>query len=156
VASRGQNTANEIYDHEIKGRPRILGTSRRDLSYLGAGGRFFLIRRYDGKKGRMVAHIQVLAEVSALDAVSEACFTETTTLGLRRQIAQRAVLTRDASEHGATGDIVRVKAAQRPHGVTTAKTEIDDVAERSGGHAGRTRRRADAEQSALKDRQHDD
>jgi hypothetical protein len=30
-----------------------MGTTRRDLSYLGAGGRLFLIRRYDGAAGRM-------------------------------------------------------------------------------------------------------
>lgn len=53
IVPRGQTTANEIYDHEIKERPRISGSSRRDLSYLGADGRFFLIRRFDGKKGRM-------------------------------------------------------------------------------------------------------
>ena len=53
IVPRGQDTANDIYDHEIRGRPRISGTSRRDLSYLGAGGRFFLIRRFDGKRGRM-------------------------------------------------------------------------------------------------------
>ena len=109
-----------------------------------------------GKKGRMVAQIQVLAEISALDAVSTACFTETTTLGLRRQIVQRAILPRQASEQGAGEDVVRVKAARRPGGITTAKTEIDDVAGREGGHAARTRRREEAERSALKGHENDD
>jgi lipopolysaccharide export system permease protein len=53
LVPRGNNMAREIYDHVIRGRPRVLGTSRRDLNYLGAGGRFFLIRRFDGKAGRM-------------------------------------------------------------------------------------------------------
>jgi lipopolysaccharide export system permease protein len=53
LVPRGNRISHEIYDHEIKDRPRISGTVRRDLSYLGAGGRFFLIRRYDGEKGRM-------------------------------------------------------------------------------------------------------
>lgn len=53
LVPRGNTISNEIYNHEIKDRPRISGTVRRDLSYLGAGGRFFLIRRFDGEKGRM-------------------------------------------------------------------------------------------------------
>lgn len=53
LAPRGTRKANEIWDHEIKERPRLAGTTRRDLSYLGAGGRLFLIRRYDGAAGRM-------------------------------------------------------------------------------------------------------
>jgi lipopolysaccharide export system permease protein len=53
LAPRGTRRAHEIWDHEIKERPKLVGTTRRDLSYLGAGGRLFLIRRYDGGAGRM-------------------------------------------------------------------------------------------------------
>ncbi len=53
LAPRGTRSANEIWDHEIKERPRLTGSSRRDLNYLGTGGRLFLIRRYDGDNGRM-------------------------------------------------------------------------------------------------------
>lgn len=53
LAPRGTRIANEIWDHEIKERPKLTGTSRRDLNYLGTGGRLFLIRRYDGAKGHM-------------------------------------------------------------------------------------------------------
>lgn len=53
LVPRGNAISGDIYDHEIKERPRITGSTRRDLSYLGAGGRFFVIRRYDGDKGRM-------------------------------------------------------------------------------------------------------
>lgn len=53
LAPRGTRLADEIWDHEIKERPRLSGTTRRDLNYLGAGGRIFLIRRYDGAKGKM-------------------------------------------------------------------------------------------------------
>lgn len=49
----GNHVSSGIYDHEIKGRPQISGSIRRDLNYLGAGGRFFLIRRFDGDAGRM-------------------------------------------------------------------------------------------------------
>lgn len=53
VVPRGNVISNDIYNHEIKGRPRITGSSRRDLNYLGDGGRFFLIRNYDGDAGKM-------------------------------------------------------------------------------------------------------
>jgi lipopolysaccharide export system permease protein len=53
VVPRGNVISNDIYNHEIKGRPRITGSSRRDLNYLGDGGRFFLIRNYDGDPGTM-------------------------------------------------------------------------------------------------------
>jgi lipopolysaccharide export system permease protein len=53
LVPRGNHHSSEIYDHEIKGRPRISGSQRRDLSYLGSGGRFFLIRRFDGDAGSM-------------------------------------------------------------------------------------------------------
>ena len=53
VVPRGNVISNDIYNHEIKGRPRITGSSRRDLNYLGDGGRFFLIRNYDGDAGTM-------------------------------------------------------------------------------------------------------
>ncbi len=53
LVPRGNDISREIYDHEIKGRPRISGASRRDLNYLGGGGRIFLIRRYEGDSGRM-------------------------------------------------------------------------------------------------------
>ncbi|MFN8176460.1 MAG: LPS export ABC transporter permease LptG [bacterium] len=53
LAPRGTRLANETWDHEIKERPRRGGSTRRDLNYLGAGGRIFLIRRYDGARGRM-------------------------------------------------------------------------------------------------------
>jgi len=49
----GKHTSDSIYNHEIKGRPLVSETVRRDLNFLGAGGRYFLIRKYDGDVGRM-------------------------------------------------------------------------------------------------------
>ncbi len=45
-----------------------------------------------GKKGRMTAHIQMLAQPEAAEQVIDACFSETATLGLRCQIVERRVL----------------------------------------------------------------
>lgn len=77
-----------------------------------------------GKKGRMMAAIQVLARPGALDAVAELCFRQTTTLGLRSRIEARVVLPR---RQVTTAEGVRVKLAERPGG-TTAKAEMDDAA----------------------------
>jgi lipopolysaccharide export system permease protein len=49
----GNDLSRSIYDHEIKGRPRLSGMQRRDLNLLGNGGRFFLIREFDGEAGNM-------------------------------------------------------------------------------------------------------
>lgn len=85
-----------------------------------------------GKRGRVVAAIQVLAKPELAAAVSAACFFETTTLGLRLQVTDRLVLSRN--EAIAAGG-VRVKCVQRPAGLT-AKADIKDVAHEDG-HFGR-------------------
>jgi pyridinium-3,5-bisthiocarboxylic acid mononucleotide nickel chelatase len=99
-----------------------------------------------GKKGRMVAHVQVLAAPDALDTVAEACFRETTTLGLRTQIVRRRTLARRDSTMTAQGRALRVKHAARPGG-DTAKVEADDLRE-TEGHAARDRLRRAAEDGA--------
>ncbi len=99
-----------------------------------------------GKKGRLASQVQLLVRPERLDAAVEACFAETTTLGLRWRIEARAVLGR---EQVAVGD-VGVKIATRPGGVRTAKSEIDQVAVGPGGQAGRARRRQEAEARALR------
>ena len=53
LAPLGNNVADDIYDYDIKERPRISGSSRRDLTHLGSGGRFFLVRRFEGDSGTM-------------------------------------------------------------------------------------------------------
>ncbi|MEO8165683.1 MAG: LarC family nickel insertion protein, partial [Betaproteobacteria bacterium] len=56
-----------------------------------------------GKKGRMTMHIQLLAEIPDIEGVFEACFSETTTLGLRYQIMQRRKLVRASTTVEASG-----------------------------------------------------
>ena len=53
LVPRGNDLSTEIYDHEIKGRPHRSETQRRDMNYLGADGRFFLARKFDGDRGSM-------------------------------------------------------------------------------------------------------
>ena len=101
-----------------------------------------------GKKGRMLAAVQVLAEVASLDAALDTVFEETTTLGVRWSHVSRSALVRDTAHHGDGLGTVRVKRARRPDGAVTAKAELADLAE-SAGHAAREERRRKAESAAL-------
>ena len=101
-----------------------------------------------GKKGRMVATVQVLSRRAALDAALAAVFDETTTLGVRWSEVSRSTLVRDTACHTDAHGTVRVKRAHRPAGTVTAKAELADLAE-SAGHAEREERRHSAEAAAL-------
>jgi uncharacterized protein (DUF111 family) len=101
-----------------------------------------------GKKGRIVADFRVIARVGAADAVADACFAETSTLGLRIREERRRVLSRREVDVDAGGTSVRVKVATRPDGTTTAKAAHDDVAATAGLDA-RRRARAGAEAPAI-------
>lgn len=101
-----------------------------------------------GKKGRMTAHIQILAEPEDLDSVFEACFSETATLGLRWQVQERRILQRSQSTVDVDGRSVRVKVAERP-GAPTAKAESDDLLSVLGGRTERESMRQAAERAGL-------
>jgi uncharacterized protein (TIGR00299 family) protein len=98
-----------------------------------------------GKKGRMMAAVQVLTEPSQIDAVSRFCFQQTTTLGLRTRVETRSILERREVQVRGT----RVKIADRPGG-PTAKAEMDEVAMNRAGHKARSAARQAAESEALK------
>jgi pyridinium-3,5-bisthiocarboxylic acid mononucleotide nickel chelatase len=102
-----------------------------------------------GKKGRLAAHVQLLARPGRLDAAIEACFIETTTIGLRWRIEARAVLQREAVSVRAAEGEIGVKLVRRPDGKRTAKAESHALGRAGGGQAGRTRLRRAAEASAL-------
>lgn len=102
-----------------------------------------------GKKGRIGAHIQVLADPRELEPVFDACFLETATIGLRYDIVRRRVLARDMKVVQVDSRAVRVKVAQRP-GSVTAKAESDDTTHLAG-HRSRTVMRRAAEDASLED-----
>ena len=105
-----------------------------------------------GKKGRLVAQIQVLTRLDAIDATAELCMTETTTLGVRLEQVRRRILKRDsAAVADLDGAMVRVKRAKRPDGAVTAKAEMADIAESAGDHRTRMQRRRRIEEKALID-----
>lgn len=98
-----------------------------------------------GKKGRFTMMVQVLLQADAKDRVIEACFSETTTLGLRWTLENRTILRR---EHIETQPGHLVKVAQRPGGLT-AKIEMDNLDSLQGGHNERQRTRESEERSVL-------
>jgi hypothetical protein len=104
-----------------------------------------------GKKGRLASQVQLLARRERLDAAIDACFAETTTLGLRWRIEARAVLARESLTVAGAAREVAVKIVRRPGGARTAKAEADHIGVGSGGQAGRARRRQETEAQALRE-----
>ena len=101
------------------------------------------------KKGRMGAHIQILTSPEAVNSIIEQILTETTTLGVRWQILQRAIVSRNTVTQEVDGLPVRVKLARRPYDTITAKVEMESLADTKTGLAGRDARRQRAQQAAL-------
>ncbi len=94
------------------------------------------------KKGRMGHIVQVMTKPESREQVTEACFLETTTLGMRWRLEQRTVLERQTLQ-SSTG--IGLKTAVRPNGMLSTKAEADDVAKRGGGHYEREHLRREAE-----------
>ena len=80
-----------------------------------------------GKKGRQATAIVLLVAAEQADRITAACFEFTTTLGVRREWVQRAVLPRHEVVVCVGQKPYRVKVAQRPSGYT-AKVAMDDLA----------------------------
>jgi uncharacterized protein (TIGR00299 family) protein len=101
-----------------------------------------------GKKGRPLADFRLLVQPHAADAIARACFTETSTLGLRRRDERRRVLHRTEVTATIDGAMVSAKVAVRPGGERTAKAAQDDVGV-TPGLGERRRVGATAERNAL-------
>jgi uncharacterized protein (DUF111 family) len=95
----------------------------------------------------MAVHVQVLARPSHGEAVIDACFRETTTIGLRQQTVTGVGLKRKMATASVDEQALRVKVAVRPGGIT-AKAESDDVLAHEC-HARRASLRTRAELAAL-------
>ena len=95
-----------------------------------------------GKKGRPLADFRLLVQPHVADAVARACFTETSTLGLRWREERRRVLRRTEVTATLDGATVSAKIAVRPGGERTAKAAQDDVVATPG--LGERRRRCAA------------
>ncbi len=102
-----------------------------------------------GKKGRMMMHVRALARGDAVESAIDACFRETTTIGLRHHVVAGAALPRDVREVEVDGTKFRVKRVDRPGG-RTAKAEADDAIAHET-YARRATLRQRAERLALSD-----
>ena len=90
-----------------------------------------------GKKGRLTIHVRALVHPQAIDAFSQACLHETTTLGVRWQVVNRHIVDRATATVNHATKSYRIKQAWRPGNVSTVKLEADDLMNTSGGHAQR-------------------
>ena len=99
-----------------------------------------------GKKGRLAVQVQVLAQPACLDSAIEACFRETTTIGLRTHLVHGRALVRRFTEVAGPDRSLQVKLVERPDGIT-GKIESDHLLGLAG-HGARTRLRRDAERRA--------
>jgi uncharacterized protein (TIGR00299 family) protein len=102
-----------------------------------------------GKHGRPTMAVEVLARPERANAVAEACFRETTTIGLRWQASTRLVLPRQHRRVIVEEHELDVKLVQRPDGAD-AKAEMRNVADRQE-RAQRDRLRKSAAESALRE-----
>jgi uncharacterized protein (TIGR00299 family) protein len=92
-----------------------------------------------GKGGRPTMSVEILARPTELTRVADACFRETTTIGLRWGESFRYILPRRLDEVQIGRDKLRVKVVDRPQG-STAKIEAGDVGA-TPSHAERERLR---------------
>jgi len=79
-----------------------------------------------GKGGRPTMRVEVLVRPEELSRVAEACFRETTTIGLRVQDLDRLLLSRRQRGIEVGGRTLEAKLVQRPDG-PTAKVESRDL-----------------------------
>ncbi len=116
--------------------PEFLEPLRAALMHAGAVD--VQVWATQGKKGRMSFRVEALVPPPLADAVANAFFRDSTTIGVRRTLAERTVLARRLEEIPAEdGSRVRVKYSEAPNGLRW-KPELDDiqaVAERQGRSA---------------------
>ena len=98
-----------------------------------------------GKKARAVFHVVVLGSPNSEASICDACFNETTTLGMRIHPVERRVLHREGFEVKDSFGQARIKVANRL-GEKTAKVESDDLSAISGLQRRRLRARRLVEQ----------
>ena len=90
-----------------------------------------------GKKSRVAISVRVLCRPDRAEPVIDACFLQTTTIGLRWRIERRVTLRRDSVDIDDQG----AKTVRRPDGTITVKADMDALAGRSRTQAERSRHR---------------
>ena len=102
-----------------------------------------------GKKGRVCHSVNVLVEVDSLDQTLDACFYETSTLGVRVLPVHRYILQRHMTVQKDHEQSYRVKIAERPNRNKSVKVDIDDLQDSKSGYAERQKKRNEIEGASL-------
>jgi uncharacterized protein (DUF111 family) len=82
-----------------------------------------------GKKNRIVFAIRILVNIENFHDISDACFLETSTIGLRYKIVERKILRREVLSSNETQSNRRVKESSLPNGKKRTKVESEALAE---------------------------
>lgn len=105
-----------------------------------------------GKKNRFINTLTLLCQPAQVQAIMQALFSQTTTLGVRSWPCQRTSLPRQAQEVKHQGQSFQVKTAQRPGNITTCKLEADNLTDPRLTQQQRTELKSVIEQQALYER----
>ncbi len=97
------------------------------------------------KKNRLAQSIRILGQPAQEQNIINACYEQTTTLGVRHYRCARSILPRREVQFD---DGTRIKIAQRPSGYT-AKVDMDDLAKLQQQHAPRTAQAHELANTAL-------
>ena len=81
-----------------------------------------------GKKNRSLFSLQILCKPETQDHVIEACFLQTSTIGLRTSTVSRTILKRREDHVTTRGATHPIKQSVRPDGVNSNKIEADALA----------------------------
>lgn len=106
--------------------PEYVAAARDEV--LDAGAVDASIVRVEMKKGRPGLRLEALVPEPALEAVVNALFRGTTTIGVRHWAIERVVLERTEEIVVWRGHRIRVKRVRLPDGSTRQKPEFEDVA----------------------------
>lgn len=104
--------------------PEELSTS---IDYLRAAAGVIEVSHYTrvGKKNRSLFSLQILYKPDQHGLVVDACFSQTTTIGIRTSTTSRIILKRHHTDISANNTTYATKQSERPNGVRSVKIEAD-------------------------------
>lgn len=125
-AASGAEAVHEIHADLDDMAPEYVASARDTL--LNAGALDVTLARVEMKKGRPGVRVEALVPASLLDAVVDALFRSTTTIGVRHWPVERVTLERSEETVEWRGHSIRMKTVRLPDGSVRRKPEYDDVA----------------------------
>lgn len=103
-----------------------------------------------GKKQRWITHLELLCSAPHLEAVCQAIFSQTSTLGVRFHSVTRYTLGRRHAAIDHEQQQWAVKYALRPNGEESCKVEADSLCRIAESHQQRQRIKAEIENSLVR------